>query len=162
MMKSAHEFEAASGSHESWSPLLELAVREVFRLMLSSELAAPAGDTDLSPAITSMVGMAGQLRGVLSVRCDEKSAALMASKMLGVEVSKVGADMSDAIGEVCNMIAGNFKNKIPGLGDGCLLSPPTVVTGNNYSMCSRVDRPALEIKFLFEGIPIVISLQVHS
>lgn len=161
-MKSANELEAASGSHESWSPLFELAVREVFKLMLGSELAAPAGDADLFPAITSMVGIAGQLNGVVSVRCDEKAAALMASKMLGVEVSEVGADMSDAIGEVCNMIAGNFKNKIPGLGEGCLLSPPTVVTGNDYSLCSLADDPALEVKFLFEGTPIVISLQVHS
>jgi chemotaxis protein CheX len=161
-MTSAHESESASGSHEGWSPLFELAVREVFKLMLDSELAAPAGDAHPSPAITSMVGMAGQLNGVLSVQCDEKAAAMMASKMLGVEVSKGSTDTSDAVGEVCNMIAGNFKNKIPGLGDGCLLSPPTVVTGKDYSLCSRGDGPALEVKFLFEGTAIVISLQVHS
>ena len=61
----------------------------------------------------------------------------MASKMLGVDLDKVGAEMSDALGEVCNMVAGNFKNKIAGLAEGCMLSPPTVITGNDYSLHSR-------------------------
>jgi chemotaxis protein CheX len=109
-----------------------------------------------------MVGLAGQLCGVLSVQCDAKAAALMASKMLGVEPDKVGAEMPDALGEICNMVAGNFKNKIDGLGDGCMLSPPTVISGNDYNAYSLADSPALEIKLLFESMPIVISLQIHS
>jgi chemotaxis protein CheX len=106
--------------------------------------------------------LAGQLCGVLSVRCDGKAAALMTSKMLGVELDKVGPDVSDALGEVCNMVAGNFKNKIAGLAEGCLLSPPTVVTGSDYSLHSLAESPGLEISLLFERMPLVISLQIHS
>lgn len=40
-MKSANELHAASGSHESWIPLLEVAAREVFELMLGSRLTLP-------------------------------------------------------------------------------------------------------------------------
>ena len=112
--------------------------------------------------ITSMVGLAGQLCGVLSVRCDGKSAVLMASKMLGIEPDKVGDEMSDALGEICNMVAGNFKNKISGMGDGCMLSPPTVITGTDYSTHSLADSPGLELRLLFENLPIIISLQIHS
>lgn len=99
---------------------------------------------------------------MLSVRCDGMSATLMASKMLGVEPDKVGGEISDALGEICNMVAGNFKNKIPGLGDGCMLSPPTVITGNDYSLRSLADSPALELRLLLESMPIVISLQIPS
>jgi len=106
--------------------------------------------------------LAGQLCGVLSVRCGNKAAALMASKMLGVELDKVGAEVSDAIGEVCNMVAGNFKNKIAGLAEGCMLSPPTVITGSDYSLHSMAESPGLEINLLFENMPIAISLQIHS
>jgi len=98
----------------------------------------------------------------LSIACDEKSAALMASKMLGIELDKVGPEVADALGEVCNMVAGNFKNKIPGLGDGCLLSPPSVITGNDYSIHSMAQTPSLEVGFLFENMPIIVSVQVHS
>src|SRR5882672_2067272 len=99
-----------------------------------------------------MVGLAGQLCGVMSVRCSGKPAALMTSKMLGVELDKVGTEIADALGEICNMVAGNFKNKITGLAEGCMLSPPTIVTGSDYTLHSLSDTPALEVKLMFENM----------
>jgi chemotaxis protein CheX len=130
--------------------------------MLGCRLTVPATAEDPTAEVTAMVGLAGQLCGVLSVRCDNEAAALMTSKMLGVELDKVGPEVSDALGEVCNMVAGNFKNKIAGLAEGCLLSPPTVVTGSDYSLHSMTEFPELELRLLFERMPIVISLQIHS
>jgi chemotaxis protein CheX len=161
-VKSVNELLAANGSHEAWVPLLEVAAREVFELMLGCQLTLPALAEEATLEVTSMVGLAGQLCGVLSVRCDKKAAVLMTSKMLGVELDKVGIEMSDALGEVCNMVAGNFKNKIAGLSEGCMLSPPTVITGNDYTLHSLADSPALEVRLLFEGMPIAITLQIHS
>jgi chemotaxis protein CheX len=161
-MKSASDLLAGNGNHETWIPLLETATREVFELMLGCQLTVSVAAEEPSEEVTAMVGLAGQLCGVLSVRCDSKAAALMASKMLGVPLEKVGAEVSDALGEVCNMVAGNFKNKIAGLAEGCLLSPPTVVTGSDYSLHSLAESPGLEINLLFERMPIVISLQIHS
>ncbi|MGA8153948.1 MAG: chemotaxis protein CheX [Terriglobales bacterium] len=161
-MKSTSELLATEGRHEDWVSLMDVAVREVFELMLSCKLTVPPAPSEGKLHITSMVGLAGKLCGVLSVRCDGKAAALMASKMLGVPVDKVGAEMSDAMGEIANMVAGNFKNKISGLGDSCMLSPPTVITGSDYDMRSMADSPAVELNLLFESMPIVISLQIHS
>jgi chemotaxis protein CheX len=161
-MKSMGELLADNSSHENWVPLLEVATREVFELMLSSQLTAPAGAHEVKRDVTSMVGLAGQLCGVLSVCCNDKAAVLMTSRMLGVPLDKAGDDVSDALGEVCNMIAGNFKNKIAGLGDGCMLSPPTVVTGSDYDLHSLAVAPALEVRLVFEGQPIVITLEIHS
>jgi chemotaxis protein CheX len=150
--------------HQDWIPVLELATQEVFELMLGCQLVKPAAPANGAPAnITGMVGLAGQLCGVLSIGCDEKAAALMASKMLGIELSKVGRpEIADALGEVCNMAAGNFKNKISGLGDGCMLSPPSVITGDDYNIHSMAESPSLEISLLFESMPIHVCLQIHS
>ena len=161
-MKSLGELLAPTGSHETWIPRLDTATREVFELMLGCQLAVPATEEETVLEVTAMVGLAGQLSGVLSVRCSGTAAALMTSKMLGVELDKVGPEMSDALGEVCNMVAGNFKNKIAGLAEGCMLSPPTVITGSDYSLHSLADSPALEIRLLFEGQLIVISLLIHT
>ena len=161
-MKSANELLAGTGSHETWTPLLEMATREVFELMLGCQLAINSTAEAPTPEVTAMVGLAGMLCGVLSVSCDNKAAALMTSKMLGVELDKVGAEMADALGEICNMVAGNFKNKIAGLGDGCMLSPPTVITGNDYRMYGSSDAPTLELRLLFEGMPLVISLRIDA
>ncbi|HXM65923.1 MAG TPA: chemotaxis protein CheX [Candidatus Acidoferrum sp.] len=161
-MKSVTELLAADGGHQNWIPLMDMAAREVFELMLSCQLTESPTVDDSKLDVTAMVGLAGQLCGVLSVRCDGKAAAVMTSKMLGVPLDKVGSEVSDAMGEVCNMVAGNFKNKISGLAEGCMLSPPTVITGSDYNLHSMADSPAVEIRMLFEKMPIVISLQIHS
>lgn len=149
-------------ARECWLPTLQLAVQEVFDLMLASSLevcpdAACASGLDVS----SMVGLAGQLSGVLTLRCRAQSAALMASRMLGIEPEAAGAQIWDALGEICNMTAGNFKNKISGLGDGCMLSVPTVISGADYNVHSMGNQ-SIHAGFRFEGEPVVLSLEVRS
>ncbi len=169
-MSAGTAMRASTGSQENWAALLELATREVFSLMLGCQLTVLAAADESNPLViadvtadvTAMVGLAGQLCGVLSVRCSGKAAALITSKMLGVALDKVGSEVADALGEVCNMVAGNFKNKIAGLAEGCLLSPPTVITGSDYTLRSQADSPALEVRLLLEDLPLIISLQVHS
>lgn len=153
---------AATNRHLDWLPLLELASREVFELMLGCRLTMPEPVVESSHTIIAMVGMTGRLCGVLNICCDQKSAALMTSKMLGVDLDKVGDEMLDALGEVCNMVAGNFKNKIAGLGDGCMLSVPTVIAGSHYTTYSLTHSSGLELHLLFENLPILISLQIQS
>jgi len=139
-----------------------LATREVFEMMLGCKLAQPEIAVDGSFDITAMVGLAGQMCGVLTVRCAAKSATHMASKILGMAPAEGSQDVLDALGEICNMVAGNFKNKVAGMGDGCMLSVPTVITGNDYSLHSLADSGALEVRLLFESMPIAITLQIHS
>ena len=162
MELSMKEVRATSSRHEDWTPLLVLAVQEVFELMLGCQLAVSASEEEVGLNMTSMVGFAGQFCGVLSLRCNEKSSALMASKMLGVELGKGSHEISDALGEICSMVAGNFKSKISVLSEGCMLSLPSVTTGTGYSLQSPVGDPGLEVKMLFEGMPIIISLQIGS
>lgn len=147
---------------ECWLPTLQLAIVEVFDLMLACTLEVPAeAPSGEGLDITSMVGLAGQLRGILSVRCSSKAAARMATLMLGTEADADGTEMWDAVGEICNMVAGNFKNKIAGLGDGCMLSVPTVITGAEYSLHSMVN-DAIHTALLFQGEPIILTLEIHS
>jgi chemotaxis protein CheX len=152
----------SSLARECWLPTLQLAMQEVFELMLACPLEVPREPPpEQGLDITSMVGLAGQLCGILSVRCSTKSAARMASRMLGIDAEKAGPEMWDAVGEICNMVAGNFKNKITGLGDGCLLSVPTVITGGEYNLHSMVN-DEMHTVLLFEGEPVVLSLEVHN
>ena len=147
---------------ECWVPTLRLAMQEVFDLMLAYQLEIPAeAPPEEGLEITAMVGLAGQLCGVLTLRCNARSAARMASRMLGVDVETAGAEMWDAVGEICNMVAGNFKNKISGLGDGCMLSVPTVITGADYDVHPMVNENIRTV-FLFEGEPVVLTLEIHN
>jgi chemotaxis protein CheX len=161
-MTKAAELPMTDSSYKSWIPLLDLATREVFEMMMGSQLRPSEKTDETAFEVTSMVGLAGALCGILSLRCTRRLAALMASKMLGTDPDTSGTEIPDACGEVCNMVAGNFKNKISGLNDGCMLSVPTVVTGSDYHMRSLSDYPALEVRLELEEMPIVVSLEIHS
>ena len=141
---------------------MELSAQEVFALMLGDKLdsaAEPAVVESLD--VTSMIGLAGSLCGLLTLRCSSQSAALMATKMLGADAASGKGQMEDAVGEVCNMVAGNFKNKLSGIADSCKLSVPTVITGSNYNLCTLANDCTMEVNVLFHGNPVVILLQLN-
>jgi chemotaxis protein CheX len=153
---------ASSNAIQEWQPLLELAAREVLELMLNCKLQSNGESESSSGELIAMVGLAGQLRGLVSLRCTAKSAASMASRMLGAEIPQGDKQMFDAVGEISNMVAGNFKNKLTGIADKCMLSVPTVITGSNYNCHSMADSAPLQVTLLFEGAPLTVTLEVHS
>ena len=161
-MNPSYPVPAIGTGRECWLGTLQLAAQEVFELMVGCSLQIPeAPPLEEGLDITSMVGLAGKLCGIMTVRCSTQAAKCMASRMLGIEIDTAGPEMLDAVGEICNMAAGNFKNKIPGLGDGCMLSVPTVITGGDYRLRSMVN-DEFRIVLLFAGEPVVFLLEVHN
>lgn len=130
-----------------WAAVLESVADEVFGTMLG--VAAVRGSDAPPPGgnITAMVGLAGGLSGVLSVRCRLEVAGQLASSMLGMDTTEAEAPTRDALGELANVIAGCIKCRIPGLEDACFLSTPTVVIGHNFRVYSRGDCVTTEVPF---------------
>ncbi len=146
----------------NWKPIMEMAAIEVFELMVGVRLkvsptapATPAGEQ------TAMVGMAGALCGMTTIRCAGKTSGKLASLMLGSETDANTSTARDALGELCNMIAGNFKAKVSTLADHCLLSVPTVITGESYSMETSDPTESVVVVLDHEGQPIWVSLVIH-
>jgi len=98
-------------SHEeNWLPVLELATEEVFEIMVGQRVKPAPKTEELPPGgFTAMVGIAGALCGILTISCSKNTAREVAKCMLGPEISDSEEQVSDALGEVCNMIAGNFE-----------------------------------------------------
>src|SRR5262249_23490208 len=111
---------------------------------------------------TAMVGLAGSLRGVVTFFCGKSSAHRIAGRMLGPDAVCTEDQVCDAIGEICNMVVGNFKNKLIGLDKSCLLVVPAVVTGNAYRFHSLAGGESLQTILLLEGEPLVVRLDIHA
>ena len=101
----------ARSHEENWLPILELAVEEVFEIMVGYRV-KPVSKAAHAPTaeFTAMVGLAGALCGILTLSCGRKTAREVAKCMLGPEIADSEEQVSDALGEVCNMIAGNFES----------------------------------------------------
>jgi chemotaxis protein CheX len=119
----------------TWPSLVVNAAREVFQMMAGLDVAHivnPPGRP--TGSVSALIGIAGAMSAVLRVRCSPETAAHVAMKMLGGVEPPAKAAAEDAVGEISNMVAGNFKSKIATLGDGCVLSVPTVVSGEDYEV----------------------------
>jgi chemotaxis protein CheX len=157
----------------NWKSVLECATLEVFEMMASARLTPyiPPAPDQRGPAaaqshkqsgLTAMVGMARVLCGMTTIHCSTESAIRLASKMAGDEAAKDPKIVNDAIGELCNMVGGNFKAKIPSLADHCMLSVSTVITGENHALQSAEPSESLHVPLVFEGAQIQVSLITQS
>lgn len=154
---------AQSKTRDGYRDELAKAACEVFEIMVGTSLAAA---TEESPAFASdfaaIVGIAGTLCGLVGLHTSFECARRMAARMLGSDEVAAGGDVQDAIGEVCNMIAGSFKARIAGLADGCALSVPTVIIGRDFALFSLARGEHYEVTYTFEGKPLTVTLDLHN
>ncbi|MDA8431022.1 MAG: chemotaxis protein CheX [Geobacteraceae bacterium] len=127
-------------------------VQEVFTTMVGVEdlLSLPLQvdpKTHFSNCITAMVGFAGLYNGLLSLHVPQKLALVFTSSMLGMKVSEINDDVSDALGEIANMIAGSFKHHLSKDGHEVRLSTPSVVSGKEYMISSGALANTLTLLF---------------
>ena len=142
---------------------LDNAASEVFTMMVGTPLGP--SDQAIHPRVadyTAMIGLAGDLCGVLSFRCGNNSAMLIAGKMLGTDEHVSDECVRDALGEICNMVAGSFKGQLSDIAEKCMLSVPTVVSGKDYYLYPLVDGLRIQVSKTFEGALIWMTLDVHN
>jgi CheY-specific phosphatase CheX len=70
--------------------------------------------------------------------------------------------MSDDIVREFHMVAGNFKGKVNNLADHCMLSVPTVITGEDYSLSTGHPSEGVTVALTFDGEPIWVALIIQS
>jgi chemotaxis protein CheX len=121
-------------------------VYEVYAQMLGLEICAippPVPEPGVGDERTALVGYSGAMRGCCEVQMNAGAAAAVASAMLGGIPVDDEDSLDDAVGEICNMIGGGWKDRVPNLASLCSLSPPTVITGRAYKV--HMSRPSLKV-----------------
>jgi|GEM_PF-590383 len=122
-------------------------VIEIFNLMFGFEIKVIefAADGEIQAECderTAVVGFSGAMRGSCQIRTTTCAARSIASAMLGgIPIDAEDDSINDALGELCNMLAGGWKNGVPELSSECALSPPTVIAGRSYKV--HVSKPSV-------------------
>jgi chemotaxis protein CheX len=99
---------------------------------------------------------------MITVRCSSAAAGKLAGQMLGGDAANDPSLTGDAMGEICNMVAGNFKSKITGLADSCMLSVPTVIWGEDYVVQTASANEGFQLALSLDGEPVWFSLHIHT
>jgi len=138
---------------------LDSSVKEVFHLMLGCEC-EQSNAQHLQPkeSVTAVVGFGGLLSGACVFRSSSHTACKIAAQLTGSEISEVDDTVKDAIGEICNMLAGAWKSKVPELAANCGLSVPAVITGRDYNIHVQSPEFRLFHSYFFDGSPFDVTI----
>lgn len=108
----------------------------------------PAKD-DSKRMFASSVGFAGEISGVCYLFMTENFAYTAGGRITGLDRTELDDDVvRDVCGELTNMFAGTFKNKLADLGLPSTLTLPTVVQGKRMAISTA--GTAEQYRFTFE------------
>src|ERR1035437_4558321 len=139
-------------------------VSEIFKVMFGFDIKAiefpnsglPSPNLDERTAI---VGFSGSMRGSCQIRISVIAARSIASAMLGgAPIDEDDDSINDALGELCNMLAGGWKNGVPALSSKCELSPPTVISGRDYKVHTSKPSAKLSRQYQFDAHTLHLTL----
>jgi len=116
-------------------------------------------DDTIDSSLTSMIGLAGDLKGVLAVHCPGPAALGIAGAMLGMECSEIDDDVKDAIGEIANMVAGGLKSALAADSIKTDLAIPTTVLGKQVRTSGQAGVQRFIIPFVTPAGEFGIELQ---
>lgn len=166
MTLNTHVSEAAGMEEQDMVGYLIHATKEVFNTMVMMELedSYPLQEpiTHFHCSVTSMVGLAGTYTGILSIHCPQTFALRITSSMLGMDVTDMGEDVNDALGELANMLGGYVKQTLSKGGLDINLSIPTVISGEEYTVNSTADSDCIIIPFINEGDRFLVGLKLQK
>ena len=91
----------------------------------------------LNDGVVSLIGLTGEWVGSGVLSCSSDCARWMSSQFLMSEYNEVNDEVLDAVGEITNMIIGNFKNKVAERAGPLAMSVPAVVYGQNMRTTTR-------------------------
>lgn len=135
---------------------MRAATADVFSTMLGLEIEAEESWTDpnaptVSDGVVAFVGMAGNWTGAGLISCSASFACRICNQLLLTETTAVNDEVLDAVGEVANMIVGNFKTMIEEEAGPLGLSIPTVIYGRNFTSRSLGTNNWIVLPFLCGG-----------
>src|ERR1700721_2901138 len=106
---------------------LDSAVSEVFETMLERSCDPMEGDVDtVEGKIVARIQFTGTVDGECLLYASQATASVTAEALLGTPSEPHDPMVDDAIGELCNMIAGGGKSKLASPAWNCSISTPGV------------------------------------
>lgn len=138
---------------------LDASVEEVFQMMLGVNCRRDEAQFVRQPeSVTAVVGFGGLLSGACVFSCGSQAALKVAASMTGMEFAELDDTVKDAIGEICNMLAGSWKGKVPELAAHCGLSVPAVITGRDYNLHVQAPEFQLHHAYRFDGSSFAVTI----
>ena len=124
-----------------------------------------AEERSFSDEVIGLLSFTGTESGTFFLRTSRELADKMAAQMLMMEPSELTSfgETADALGEIINMVAGNFKNAWVADGNEMELSIPHVVqSGNMHINIASMTGMCLGVRADIEGMHVDIDMHFQA
>lgn len=101
--------------------------------------------------VTGIIGVTGESNGTISVTFEEGSILKIVSNMFGEEMPELNSEVADAVGELTNMISGQARRELEGIGKIFEAAIPSVISGKGHTIAHYTDGPKIAIPFSTDG-----------
>ena len=139
---------------------LDEVIHTVWQTMLGQDLEdAEVEETwkdDTDRGMMACIQITGTWEGAVTIECTAKLARDMAEDMFGMDPGEASdEEVSDALGELVNVVGGNVKALLDG---GAELSLPAVTTGVDYKVVAPGSTETCQLQFTYTGEPVRVGL----
>ena len=144
-------------------PLL-CAVQKTFQTMLGAGLKIQAAHQPFAGEhVLCEIGFAGKATGAAALRLTTPTALQVAARVLGMTPEELAdpAVVDDVIGELSNMVVGNFKSNLCDAGLNCKLCPPVIRRTGDFKLRSVEGSLAERIAFHAPGLDLFVDLNIN-
>jgi chemotaxis protein CheX len=142
------------------------AAKEIFSTMIMMEIEVTDDNLEkghkFKESISGILGLAGTRKGVLAIHLPNVVAMAITGNFLGMEVTEVGEDVEDAVGELANMLGGNIKTILSEKGRDIELSMPSTISGAEYDFQPTKEAERIFIPFSSDAGPFYVELQLEN
>ncbi|MBV5328256.1 MAG: response regulator [Chlorobium sp.] len=117
---------------------------------------APA--SGFEDSISSLVGMAGTLNGVLGLHMPRSLAIKTTSTILGMEVTEIDDNVNNTLMKMTTLIAGALQQRLAKNGVCVQLSMPSVISGKTYEVYIRSNFEQIAVNFANDNSGFTVSV----
>ncbi len=142
-------------------------VTDLFSTMLDME-ATPLSEDEVASiegrCIIGTLSFAGEVIGSINIQMNDAASRVVTAAMLGMELDEIEGDeeIKDVIREACNIVGGNLKSGLEDVGLSCVISTPSITTGDDFEIetlnMDRYDK----FGFKFEDQVLYVELAVKA
>ncbi|PLX93864.1 MAG: chemotaxis protein CheX [Desulfuromonas sp.] len=140
--------------------------QEVFETMIMLEVTPqpplPVLVSNFTDSVSGMVGLAGGCKGLIAIHAPDDVAMDITGRFLGMVVEEINEDVTDAFGELANMLAGNVKMVLDESGKDITLSVPSYVYGADYHVECTAEAYWVMIPFESDAGEFLVQLQIEK
>jgi chemotaxis protein CheX len=142
------------------------ATQEIFSSMIMLDVVPgepfQRDDNKLLNGISGIIGLAGEVKGLLAIHLPNKAAVEVTTAFLGMDVEDVDEDVCDAIGELANMLGGSIKTILDPGGSKVQISMPSAIHGEEYAVDCLTNAESVAVPFTFNDQTFMVELQISE